>query len=408
MMPTVIEINDLAGLTRYRGAWHDLLAQTPRASFLLSPEWLEAHWNRVGASRRLRVLFVLDGDAPVGIVPLNVQTEPTSVGPIRVLTYPIDGWISFCRPVGPRPAEALRAAIEHLRRTPRDWDVLDLRWIPGDDPQETAARSAVAATRLNATFQPWERIGLVELDGSWEDYWQRLKKRQHNRHRNVLRLERRLAERGEITHVRCRPRGAQSADADPRWDLYEACEQLADQSWQAGLEDGNTLSHDSMRDFFRIAHRVAVDAGALDLNLLLLDGRPVAFAYGYHHNGSIDVLRIGYDPSLASVGPGNVLWMHLIRDSFERGDRVLDLGPETFHYQAGHESLGYKQFWCTRIQPSYRCLHYAVALRAQSLRFARWIRHRMQSRIQSAVRPAAASTSAAVTRHEALVGTVEH
>jgi CelD/BcsL family acetyltransferase involved in cellulose biosynthesis len=94
----------------------------------------------------------------------------------------------------------------------------------------------------------------------------------------------------------------------------------------------------------------------------------------------VDVLRIGYDPALAAFGPGNVLWMRLIRDSFERGDRVLDLGPETFHYQTGHDSLSYKRFWCNRIQPTVRCLHYSLSPRAQALRLARWFGRRLQKR----------------------------
>jgi len=94
-MPTVCEVNHIEGLDDYRAAWHALLAQTPRASFFQSLEWLEAYWRHFGKHQKLRVLMVLDGGRPVGILPLVVRWETTKVGRLRFLTYPLDHWGRF-------------------------------------------------------------------------------------------------------------------------------------------------------------------------------------------------------------------------------------------------------------------------------------------------------------------------
>ena len=347
-MQHVEQIDDPLQLDEYRDVWRVLLAQTPHASFFQSFEWLATRCQHADPGERLRVLVIRNDGQVSGIVPLCVKHEPTSCGVVRVLTFPLDGWGSFYGPVGSAPEETLREAIAHAWRGPRDFDVVDLRGLPGT---ETAA-------------EEFASVGMLDLEGDWDAYWASRYK-QKNRRRNVERCERRLAELGEIRYQRYRPAGDSTEQVDPRWDLYEACEQLARGSWQDGLVDGNTLHHEHVRPFLRDAHVAAVNAGAADVNLLSLGNRPIAFVYAYHYRGHVDLMRAGFDPELAKLAPGNALWTRLIRDSFERGDRVLDFGPTC---------LDYKRFWITRLEPSCRLLQYSRSPRAQALRLARWLK----------------------------------
>ena len=129
----------------------------------------------------------------------------------------------------------------------------------------------------------------MQMDGTWSDYWQsRPRKWRHN----VGRLRRRLAQHAEVSYIRYRPEGDAFGDGDPRWDLYDACGQVAAQSWQATSATGTTLTHDSVRSFLRDVHAAAARFGGLDLNLLLLDGRPAdAAAFGFGLSLSDDLLN---------------------------------------------------------------------------------------------------------------------
>jgi hypothetical protein len=110
---------------------------------------------------------------------------------------------------------------------------------------------------------------------------------------------------------------------------------------------------------------VAAKAGALDLNLLLLDQQPVAYAYNYHYAGHVYGLRVGYDPALAPNGAGNALYGRIIEDSFLRGDRIYDLGPG---------SLDCKKYFQTSILPIYRYSHFPLLpIRSQLLRLKRYM-----------------------------------
>jgi len=386
-MTHVTEINDWRELSRYRLLSQSLLPQTRGATFFQTFEWLEAYWRHFGARQRLRVLIVSADDGPIGILPLVVKSEPTRLGSVRVLTYPLDGWGTFYGPIGPNPTATLTAGLRHIAATPRDWDLVDLRGIDADGIDAGRTMNAMRMAGLAASEQPLADCANIELatgvrrgirktsdaarcgihkdsevPNDWQTYWSTRKPRFRQ---NISRAERRLADQGEVTYLRYRPEGSRFDDGDPHWELYDACESIARRSWQGAATDGTTLSHKSVSEFLRDAHEAAAAAGGLDLNLLLVGGRPAAFAYNYHYRGSVYGLRMGYDQAVSTDGSGNVLLRRMIEDSFTRGDHLIDLGPA---------SIDIKRHWATRIQKSYHYPYYApLQIRAQALRMKRWL-----------------------------------
>jgi CelD/BcsL family acetyltransferase involved in cellulose biosynthesis len=357
----VRELHDPAQQADCQAAWEALLDQTPGATFFHTPQWLAAYWRHCGQQQQWRVLLIDGSDGPLGIVPLVVRTERTRVGPVRVLTYPLHDWGSFYSPIGSDLSVSLQAALEHVHSLPRDWDLLDLRWVATGELDRTA--QAMRAAGFQARQEPWIQTLIVDLSQSdWHTYWAGRTSRWRN---NVRRSERKLAEAGEVKHIRYRAEPGQRGTIDPRWDLYDACVDLAGRSWQSTASDGTTLSHGSVRDFLREAHAAAAQRAAVDINLLYLSGRPVAFAYNYTWRGWVYGLRMGYDAALARDGAGSVLMHRMLQDSFQRGDQTFDLGAGYFDA---------KRPWHTTQRYSYRSTHFALsAPRAQLLRAKRWL-----------------------------------
>jgi hypothetical protein len=159
-MACVREINRIEELSEYRSVWGTLLAETKGASFFQSLEWLEAYWRHFGAGQKLRTLVVgADEDRPLGILPLVVRTERTRVGHVRVATYPLQDWGSFYGPVGGHPAETIRAGLEHVGRTRRDWDLIELRWLGGPGTETAETEQAMRQAGLQAYRTRWEPYG---------------------------------------------------------------------------------------------------------------------------------------------------------------------------------------------------------------------------------------------------------
>lgn len=369
----VTEINRIEQLSLYRQPWAALLAETPLATFFQSLEWLEVYWRHFGQTQKLRVLIVELAGQVVGIVPLIVRIEQYRLGAMRVLSYPLDDWGTFYSPIGSQPAAALAAALKHIRGTPRDWDLLDLRWVDRSRVDQGKTQQALDAAGLHAHEQTWDEAAIVEMNSTWDAYWA---SRESHWRTNVRRSEKKLAAQGDVQYVRYRPQGAAVNDADPRWDLYEMCLQIAQQSWQGTVTNGTTISHEAVRAYLRDTHLAAVEAGALDLNLLLLDGKPAAFAYNYHYRGHVYGLRMGFDAGVTRDGAGSVLVHRMLKDSFDRGDRVFDMGP-------GSQQC--KRHWRTAAVPSYHYVYYPVmALRAQALRVQRGIKNWLGTNLQRA------------------------
>lgn len=357
----VLEINSVDGLLPYRFVWRGLFADTADTSFFQTYEWFVCYWRHFGATQRMRVLLVLHGDTAVGIVPFIIRTESTKAGPIRVLTYPLHDWGSVYGPIGPQPAATLLLAFRHLSETSRDWDTLDLRWIDEAGTGHGRTANAMALAGLSPVIADWKHSAIVEFDGSWETYWAARKSHWRT---NCRRNERRLAAMGEVRLVRYRPVGSASGDDDPRWYLFEQCIELARRSWQGDVADGTTMSHEAIVNFLRESHAEAVRLGMVDVCLLEVDGRAVAYAYNYQFNGRVFGLRMGHDRDAAYEGAGTVLMWKMLQDSANRGDHYVDLGPEY---------LDCKRNWLTKIVSSGRATHYpALELRGQVLRLKRW------------------------------------
>jgi len=367
-MHSIVEINTLDQLAAFRTDWGKLLPETPGATFFQSYQWLEAYWRHFGAGKTLRTVIVLEDDRTVGIVPLIVRMEETKVGRLRVLTYPLDNWGSFYGPIGPDPGAALKAAMEHIRRTLRDWDMIELRWLGGPGTDWRQARNAMLSAGFQAYSSLWNRTAVADFSAGWEDY---AAGRKGIWLRRMRQTEERLFRQGKVEYLRCRPASKEQGDGDPHWDIYDACEAIARSSWQAGAADGTTLSHEAVRAFLREVHALAAECGAADMNLLMLDGRAAAFIYGYHYRGCAYGLRRGFDAELSRTGLGSVLLWYTLKDSALRGDLVYDMGIG---------SLESKRHFQNRVIPIFRLSHFPCSVpRTQFLRFGRWLEGRRLS-----------------------------
>ena len=368
-MTTVREINAIGELEPYRSVWTELLNRTKDASFFQTLEWLELYWKYYGSDKKLRVLLILEKDAVQGIVPLLVLRDTTRIGPIRFLTYPLSSWGSFYGPIGPSPELLLTAALNHIRQTPKDWDVLELRFVDVEGTDGGATERALKTAGLKAYRTTQGEASLIDMSMSWNDF---LASKSKNWRKSYHSWERKLKQQGDLQFIRHRPRGEAHGDSDPRWDLYDACLAISEKSWQSASPDGTTLCHPEVREFLRETHAVAARLGAADLTLLLLNGIPLAFGYNYYWNRNLVGLRVGYDPLTApKSGAGSLLKAYIVRDGCDRGDLVYDMGPG---------SMDIKRQLRTRTATIFRYSHFkSLSPRLQLMRLKRWFDQKRKS-----------------------------
>lgn len=363
-MIKVVEVNDVETLAHYRLVWKSLFAGTPQATFFLTYDWFATYWRHFGHDQKMRLLIVYGSGEPIGILPLCVRREKYRIGNVRVLMYPLDNWGTWFGPIGPNPGATMLAAMQHIRSTPRDWDMLELRWVADEGVQGGKTARSMRVANMLSQKQEYECTSLVELPASLDEY---LCGKSPTLRRQFRRALGDSFTDGRVEFIRHRPQPVSAGDGDPRWDLYAQCEAVAKSSWQSHVTSGNTLTHECVRDYFRDAHEVASRLGMVDVNVLTLDGEPAAFLYGYHCHGNVIGLRTGFVADLRD-GLGTALMLKVIDDSCRRGDRVIDFGPGEGEH---------KRRLRTRTESTFRLTYTPLdSWRSQAVRLSRWAKSR--------------------------------
>ncbi len=328
-MAEVIEVNDIESLAAYKLAWDSLFPETPRASFFHTYDWFVNWYNHFGKDARLRVLIIRAASKTIGIVPLVVRIERHRLGSERVLTFPLDDWGMWYGSIGKHVAATWSVAAKHIATSRRDWDSVRLRWLDGGGVSR--CQSALRTAGLTSRRAEHQQSSLIDMATTWEDYLSNLDRKVRHEVRRTLR---RFDENRSIEFARHRPEPARDGDGDPRWDLFDACHDVADQSWQSHATDGNTLCHPAFRDFYRDAHATAARLGMVDINVLSSGGRPIAFCYNYQYRGRVFGLRMGMDRAHGPSGAGRAAVLMMLRDGFARGDSRVEMGIGEWRYKS--------------------------------------------------------------------------
>lgn len=313
---SVFEINDLATLAELQPLWNDLLRQTPRPAFCQTFEWLQLYWTHFSDQQRLRVFFVeRDGDT----VGLTVLVEQQAVGR-RTLTLPSVGSETLW-PLGTNSYWSWLAVGNHLYPELSRKHVLDLRGLP--DPQDRT-RAALNAAGLPVHSQPWTGTSLLRLDGDFANFWSQVSPPL----RSLVELgEQRLAALGPTNFVRFRPQTTHRTIPQFPDELYQDCLNIALNDEKQLTRADSVLNAPERHLFLRDVLPWAWQHATADLCLLLVGSRPVAFRFHTLSCGHLRTVWTGVDAEFRQLPLATLLLHRTLRDSAQRGDQELELGP---------------------------------------------------------------------------------
>jgi CelD/BcsL family acetyltransferase involved in cellulose biosynthesis len=305
-------------LDRFRAVaeeW-DVLALTLGSPFVLH-RWYMAWWDAFGAGRQLRVLALWDGDRLVGALPLHA-------GGRRELQWMENWHTPATAPLYDSPA-ALEQLVAEALRAGR----FGVRPLPQGEPGTDALLSACAGAGALTLAEDDQVSPYVSLDGSWEDYRAKMKRRWSSADRKSRKMAR---------------------EHDARFRIVEAPHDL-DEQLRAGFEvEGSgwkgragtaILSSPETTRFYTDVARAFHAHGELMLSSIQLDGHHIAFDLCLLHDGRLHLLKTGFDESYGPLSPGLVLRYLVV-------ERCFQLGLET------HELLGSVAEWKGRFATGER------------------------------------------------------
>lgn len=302
--------------------WEKVLEQDTQAGVFCHPAWLRAWWESLG-SGELLIALVFDGDEPIAVFPTCTSTEDNDRG---------EGLLSFLgsqdvtdeqvpTAVPGRELEALSffsqwAFEDGTFDRVRFHSVLEgNRWLQLTEHFAETSGHGVETRQVDVA-------PVIELPKDFDTYLASLSG--HDRH-ELRRKRRRLADVGE-------------------WEIRRA----DDVGWEddlAAFFDFHRKAPGEKAGFFtaereRFFRRLAADLflmGLARLDVLDLNGEPVACTFSYDFRNELALYNSSFRPDLAKQAPGMVLVGSLIEQSIEEGKATFDFlrGDEAYKKRFG-------------------------------------------------------------------------
>lgn len=304
-------------------AWTDLFERCPAATPFQHPAWLVPWLDAFAESAPLLVVTVSRGSELVAVVPFYVYRD-TADQPRRLLLLGsgnsdhLDGLFAPAY-----SAAAARDVMHFVTHEARGFDALEFQQLSSSSPllgtpvsgawtSSTARAEACPVLDLRGGITAAVPGGLL---------------------RRVAYLERRA---GPSMRIRSVGRGELARGLD-------ALERLHARRWRARGESG-VLAEARTASFIRAAAESLSDAGLLRLQVMEIDGQPVAAHLGFARGTTACYYIGGFDPAYAKLSPGTLMVAHAIEQA--AGD-----GAAAFDFLRGREE--YKYRWGAKDVPAY-------------------------------------------------------
>jgi CelD/BcsL family acetyltransferase involved in cellulose biosynthesis len=338
--PVIVEeLRDRAAIAALEPAWNELRAEAAAAGGtagpFLSPRWFAIFAAHLAPPGALRLLVAHRAGEPCAILPLFAERRALAGVPARVLRSLSDDHSQrFDLVLRPGDGCAARALWAHLQRDP-SWDVVELRDAPIAHAAADALVDVARADGHPTASWPSMISPTLPLPSSEAELDDVLSAKFRSSLRR--RTKKITAELG--------PLGLERIDkSSPRDDIDRA---LADgfaleaAGWKG--DAGTAIARDARLEarYTQLA-RAFADDDKLALYFLTVGGVRRAFHFALVEDGVYYLFKPGFDPALATYGPGHLLIDAVARDLVRRGVRELDfLGDD----------MPWKREWTGRTRP---------------------------------------------------------
>jgi CelD/BcsL family acetyltransferase involved in cellulose biosynthesis len=290
-----------------RGEWNDLVRRSGTRCPYLLHEFVDAWWKGFAEGAEMRFLLARENGTLAGALPLLVSRRTLARLPARALHLPAVN-VGFCDLPIADPA-ALEPLVEGALAAGR-FDFLLLRGIPEGSEVDRALRSILG--RRDMPFDA-EETGEIWLDasGGLEAF---RKGRGAKFWSNVRNRTKRIEKAGAVSWERHR-----GAAFSP--DVLKAIFETSLRSWKGEAGSAVGLLPPFQRCFERLREN-----GAAEAWLLRLDGRCVAYRFGFLQGPVFLELDIAYDKEVSALSPGTLLAARSNEELIAEGIAEINLG----------------------------------------------------------------------------------
>jgi len=304
--------------------WNKLLPQNPIQDVFYTWEWLYAWWKHYGKQHELWLITAWHSDELIGIAPLMLVERRKYGLKFRVLcnigTPDVDVGGFIIQDGNPQIYTAIG---NYLITRERLWDVLELNEINSDGLEtfhlipQFENSGYIAFQRSNPHFY-------IPICNTWKEYLDHIDSKFRREVRSKIR---KIEGQSRLTLVHHFGREVTWQDISTVFEINEHGHYPY--LYRSSVE----------RSFQREIFELMRGQSWLNLYLLYIDDRPVAYNYGFTYNNRFEDWRAGFDTQYAGLSLGRILYLMTIEDCFKRGFREIDFLCGDEHYKTRWQTL---------------------------------------------------------------------
>jgi CelD/BcsL family acetyltransferase involved in cellulose biosynthesis len=306
---SIRHIQDLKGFEGLQESWNRLLRQRTEKTVFLTWEWLYSWWKHNQEGKTLWLLTAWQEENLIGIAPLMLCHTIKHGMPFRLLQTlgtPNTDQSDFIA-LNDDP-EIVASLCNHILSQRKQWDAIELNEHEDEDPKTHQICNLLSdgglILKVNSNLHHH-----IPITGTWDEYLKSLSK---NMRRDIEKSIRHAKENHTI-ELKC------FRGTDVNWNHFETF-------FEVNKNGSFSEKYESEKE--RAVHRELFELMSgknwIEIVLLYLDGKPVAYEYGFNSEGRFEDWRTGYDRGYAEQAAGKVLLILLLKELFEQGYRDFD------------------------------------------------------------------------------------
>ena len=324
--------------------WLERLAAVREACPALTPMWAEAWWTALQQGGHFRLLTVFDGDMLVLALPLALHARRGLGTQVEALTELAPFFATLPVP------EAFQVLVAALDEHVRDWYRLDFGMQREDDPRVQALLQAARELDPRSTLHTTHLSPRMTVpDEARRDAFLAM---QQSRLRAAMRKrDERLARIGrvEIAHL---------TQPDQMSAGMRAVLEIEQESWKYRRRSDMT-SRGNQHIFYGALAQLLAARGMMALNILSVDGEPVAHEYDVLSGDCAYSVKHSFKERLDGFSPGIQLRAASV-------SRYLANGVVSLDFWGG--DARFKRIWATDAVPHGLLVTYRNAARGRVAR----------------------------------------
>jgi CelD/BcsL family acetyltransferase involved in cellulose biosynthesis len=301
--------------------WERLVERLPGATVFQTFQWHACWWRAFGKPHRLCVIACFRGDRLLGVAPLMVRNgafgRPVEICFIGSMNYASD-YADFL--VDPAFPEALTHLLHEALRQLNQAQRIRLSQLPAHSKNADLVRACLREVGARFTEEPGLQAPTRILGDAVADR-RTVNKASLRRSCNALRQS------GDLRYQRC------VGEAEILQFLDTFFEQHVERRGQTRWP--SQFLHPDQRNFFRCLVQELRPQGWLRFDVLLLDGRAIAFHFGFEFKGRFFWYKPAFCIDEAKRSPGSVLLKFMLEDAIDRKLEEFDftVGDEAFKFR---------------------------------------------------------------------------